>query len=362
MTIYLTQMGFTLFQAGVVVGLFGAGSIFGGFLGGRATDRIGFQRVQLLTLTGGGLLFMLLGQMTSYPLICLFTFILSIVNEAFRPANTTAITVYSLPENRTRSISLNRLAVNLGWAVGGTIGGFIASFNYHLLFWIDGITNLVAALLLFRLLTVPAPAPGQPAPAAVPAVEKLRKSAYSDKLYLMFIAVVLVYAACFCQLFSTLPVYYKDVMRLSEPTIGLLMGLNGVIIVCIEMILVFRLESRRRDMQLIAWGAGLTAFSFIWLNLLPPLLLSALLAMITVTFGEILAIPFINTFWTKRASPENRGQYAGIYTMTWSLAQVLGPTGGTWIAGHLGFTTLWWIIAALCLTTAVLFRTLNWSK
>src|ERR1700742_113835 len=154
MTIYLTQpsMGYSISQAGIVMGLFGLGAVCGGFLGGRITDRIGFHRVQLVTLTGGGFLFMLLGQMKSYPLICLFTFLLSLVNDAFRPANSTAIAFYSKEENRTRSYSLNRLAINLGWAVGGAIGGILASINYHLLFWVDGCTNLFAALLIARFL------------------------------------------------------------------------------------------------------------------------------------------------------------------------------------------------------------------
>ena len=91
MTIYLTGIGFSLFQAGIVVGMFGAGAICGGYIGGKLTDKIGFYRIQLITLIGGGCLFILLGLMKSYPLICLFTFILSLVNEAFRPANNTAI-------------------------------------------------------------------------------------------------------------------------------------------------------------------------------------------------------------------------------------------------------------------------------
>src|SRR6202012_3286147 len=71
MTIYLTQpsMGYSIGQAGLVMGIFGLGAICGGFLGGKITDRLGFYRVQLFTLTGGGLLFMLLGQVKSYPLI-----------------------------------------------------------------------------------------------------------------------------------------------------------------------------------------------------------------------------------------------------------------------------------------------------
>ncbi len=207
MTIYLTAMGFTLFHAGIVVGLFGVGAICGGYLGGKLTDKWGFHEVQLFTLGGGGLLFIVLGLMKSYLLICLFTFILSLVNEAFRPANNSAIAQYSKEENRTRSFSLNRLAINLGWAFGGTLGGFIASFNYHLLFWIDGMTNIFAAFLLYYLLkSKPVAEPEHKSKPVIP----LARSAFHDKTYLLFISLAILYGTCFFQLFSTLPVFYKN--------------------------------------------------------------------------------------------------------------------------------------------------------
>src|SRR6185503_15466207 len=97
MTIYLTSpsMGYSVGKAGIVMALFGLGAVTGAYLGGKLTDRIGFYHIQLITLLGGGVLFIVLGQMKSYPLICVFTFLLSFVNEAFRPANSTAVVTYS---------------------------------------------------------------------------------------------------------------------------------------------------------------------------------------------------------------------------------------------------------------------------
>jgi predicted MFS family arabinose efflux permease len=356
MTIYLTGIGFSLFQSGVVVGMFGAGAVCGAYLGGKLTDRLGFFKIQLITLTGGGVLFILLGQMKSYPLICVFTFILSLVNDAFRPANNSAIAQYSSPENRTRSYSLNRLAINLGWAVGGTLGGFIASFNYHLLFWIDGFTNIIAAVMLFYLLK--------------PAGEKERahkseiklpveKSPLQDKKFAVFSLLAILYGLCFYQLYSTIPVYYKDIYHMSEWYIGVLMGLNGLIIVLIEMVLIFHLESKNKTLLFISHGLMLTALSFLVYILLPQFPVTALLSVVLVTIGEILAMPFMNNYWASRATARNRGQYAGYYAMAWSLSQVLGPTGGTWIAGHWGFNILWWITAIVCFLTAILFRVLK---
>ncbi len=355
MTIYLTQpsMGYSIGEAGAVMGIFGLGAVCGGFIGGKLTDKFGFYRVQLITLSGGGVLFFLLGQMKSFPLICGVTFALSLVNEAFRPANSTAIAHFSKDENRTRSYSLNRLAINLGWAVGGAIGGILASINYHLLFWVDGATNLAAAILLRYLLSSDIyPETAVKKEISGPAV----LSAYKDKNYLVFIVFTTLFAICFFQLFTILPVYYKQELLLPEYFIGMLMGLNGMIIVLFEMILVFKMEGRRNNLYYISNGVLGVSLSYLLLNILPASALTAVFCMVVVTLGEIFSMPFMNSFWITRTLPFNRGQYAGLYTIAWSTAQVIGPAGGSQMVEHFGFRTLWWAVGGLCIVTAFGFR------
>jgi predicted MFS family arabinose efflux permease len=361
MTIYLTQpsMGYSIAQAGLVMGIFGFGAVCGGFLGGRITDRIGFHRVQLVTLTGGGILFMVLGQMKSYPLICLVTFLLSLINEAFRPANSTAIAWYSKEENRTRSYSLNRLSINLGWAVGGAIGGILASINYHLLFWVDGSTNLLAALLLRYFL---APAQNTVVHHSAAPAGAAPSSPYKDKVYLRFIGLTVLFACCFFQLFTTLPLYYKRELHMPEYMIGLLMTMNGLLITCFEMVLVFKLEGKRRNLFYIFLGVSLMSSSFLLLNILPLSVATAFFCMVVITLAEILSMPFMNSFWISRTGMANRGQYAGLYTIAWSTAQVIGPTGGAEVAQYLNFRVLWWGAGAVSLVAAIGFRWLLENK
>src|SRR4051812_49573560 len=45
------------------------------------------------------------------------------------------------------------------------------------------------------------------------------------------------------------------------------------------------------------------------------------------------------------SSASNRGQYAGLYTISWATAQVLGPVLGSQVVQHYDFTSLWWLVA-----------------
>ena len=353
MTLYLTSpsMGYSVGQAGIVFGLFGLGSFCGAYFGGRLTDKIGYYPVQLFTLTGGGLLFMLLGQMKSYGWICFVTYILSFVNEAFRPANSTAIAFYSKEENRTRSYSLNRLAINLGWAVGSGLGGILAQHNYELLFWVDGFTNIAAALLMWFFLKNPI---SRRADNQHQAKQK-HMSAYKDRTYLLFILLVTLFASCFFQLFTNMPVYFKKELHFSESFIGLLLAVNGLIIAIIEMVLIYKLERKGKNVFFITLGVAAVGLSFFLLGIPAIGATTALVVIVLVTFGEILSMPFMNSYWISRTQHGNRGQYAALYTMAWSAAQTLGPMTGAQIADHVRFRWLWWIVGSLCILTSCSF-------
>lgn len=358
MTMYMTQhIGVSIGKAGVVMSMFGMGAIVGALIGGKLTDRIGYYYVQLFTLTGGACMFIILGQLRSYTAICLGTFFLAMVNEAFRPANSVAIAHYSKVENRTRSFSLNRLAINLGWAFGGALGGIIASFNYGLLFWVDGITNFIAAIVLYLVLS---PSRNEASRQQPKEINKDVSSAYHDYRYLFFIFMVFVFAICFFQIFTTLPVFYKVEFHLSVLFIGMIMALNGLLISLIEMVIIFSLEGKRPLMQYISTGVLLVAISYLLLEL-PGIEKAslALLSMLALTFGEILSMPFMNSYWIGRTLAHNRGQYAALYTVAWASAQALGPFIGSQVAQQYGYNVLWFGTAGVCILLAACYQLLR---
>jgi len=169
-------------QVGIVMSMFGAGSLLGVFVGGKLADKIGYFPVMVMSLAVGGLLFLLTSQIDHFPMLCVGMFLLSAFGEAFRPAAMVAIAHYSDKDNYTRSISLYRLALNLGFAVGPALGGFLAAINYRLIFWADGITCIAGALMVLFFLKKTHDRERNEIKESVPVSEAVR-SAYADKAY-----------------------------------------------------------------------------------------------------------------------------------------------------------------------------------
>lgn len=355
LTVYLTGIGYNLNQAGLMMGLFGCGAFVGGYIGGRLTDRFGPLYVQVFSLLCNGVLFIVLGYLQQLWAIGLCIFILSSLGEAFRPANAAAIAAYSDESNRTRCYSLNRLAVNLGWAVGPAVGGLLASIDYGLLFWADGVTCILASFLLYLFLSRYAIRNATQNKAAL--AQTISK-AHTDSFYLKSLFLLLLIGACFFQLFSIIPVYYKTVVHLSEATIGWILALNGLIIAIVEMVLVYHLQQRRSDFHYIIFGSFLTGVSFLLLIIAPHLAV-VLVAMLTVTLGEMFLFPFTNNLWIDRSTDANRGQYAAFYTMTFAVSQVVAPTGAAQVVQRFGFNTLFVFDFFLCALASVGFYFLH---
>lgn len=353
LSVYLTQsLGYTVKETGVVLSCYGLGSLAGGYLGGMLTDRYGHFIVQFLSLIISGLLFFVLSSITGYYSLMAGFFIISMIAESLRPANSSSISFYAKPENIARSFSLNRMAINLGFTVGPIAGGLLATISYKMLFYADGITCIAAGLVFF--LYFRNRKGHQPLKKGQETEQVKAKTAYQDLQYLTFILLASFYATMFFQLFMTLPIYYREIYELSEKLIGGLLAINGFTVFTFEMILVYLLSKRFRVYGLIASGTIIMGISFAMLNFGHSLML-LVSSMLLLSFSEIFAMPFMSTYVVDRSNPRNRGSYMGLYVISFSIALILAPYLGSRVISSYGFETLWWGTTAICILTAVGF-------
>ncbi|MDX5480919.1 MAG: MFS transporter [Hymenobacteraceae bacterium] len=356
LSLYVTDMlGYSLKEAGIILSIYGLGSVCGSFLGGWLTDKIGHFRVQFVALTLGGALYFLLLNLQQFEYLAAGVFILSLVNDTLRPANSASIAYYARPENMTRAFSLNRMAINLGFSVGPAIGGLLAAISYRWLFVADGATCIAAGIFFFLYFRNqqghrPQLQKKEEATELIPA----SRSPYRDGYFLLFALLCSCFAIIFFQLFTTLPLYYRQVYTLTESRIGGLMALNGLIVFLLEMIIVYMLGEKARKSLLIAAGVATLGVSFVMLNLVQHLSI-LYVSMLLLSIAEILAMPFMATITVERSDNSNRGAYMGLYTISYSAAHVVAPFLGTTIIAAYGFGTLWWFTGILAVITAAGF-------
>ena len=356
LSLYLTRdQGFSLGQVGWVMSSFGAGSVLGSWLGGRLTDRLGYRTVMLGALVSSGVAFILLQFIHGYAAFCAAILVLTLLSDAFRPAMFVAIGAFAGPEHRTRAVTLVRLAINLGFSLGPALGGaIILWWGYAGLFWIDGLTCLAAAVLMWCALpSVQVRTTADTTTGAPP------RSPYSDIPYLWFITITALVSVSFLQYFSTMPLYYRDVHGLDEPAIGLLLGFNGLLIFLLEMPLVRFCEDRRfGHMDILVASTVLIALSFVVLQLSGlAFVLWAGMALLTV--GEMLNFPFSNRFAYDRADRGNPGAYMGLFTIAWAVAHIIGHTLGLQLVARMGYEDTWHVftgLLVLCIALLLLLK------
>ena len=354
--VYMTDhLKFSLENTGIVLSFYGIGSVLGSWLGGFLTDKFGEYYIQSWSLFLSAPIFIIMPFFSSVSMMALLIFLQSTISDTFRPANSVAITKYARPENLTKAFSLNRMAINLGFSIGPALGGILSGISYNFLFIVNGIGAVTAGIIyviFFRRRNKIFREKKKLEPTKT--IEKtVTKSPYKDYPFLLYSFLSAVFAVCFFQFFNTIPLFYKDVAKLDQSTIGFILGYSGFIIVLLEMPLVSLAERVLKIPQILSIGIIMSGVSYLLLlfgSNIPLLLLS----MSILSIAEIWVLPFMSTVTALRAERGNKGAYMGLNGIAFSFSFIFTPFLGTYVVSHFGFDSLWIGSFAILLVTAFL--------
>ena len=355
---YLKEdLNFSYSQVGWIMVSFGCGSILGSWLGGKLSDKIGFYKIMIFSLLTSGFAFFGLQFITSFEGLLVAMFLIMVVADMFRPAMFVSLGAYAKPENRTRALTLVRLAINLGFAAGPALGGLlIMSVGYKGLFWVDGASCIIAILIFWikvkekkKSKFIDTKQPG----------EVLTHSVFKDKPFWIFLTGTLITGILFFQLFTTIPLYHKEQFNLSEFQTGLLLTLNGILVFFLEMPIVSYIERHKiNKLKVITYGCLAMAIS-IYLLLINNWAGILIIMMIFMTFAEMFAFPFSNSFAMSRAPKGHEGRYMAIFTMSYSLAHILSAKTGMEMIDIFSYQANWFFMGTLGVIGVLLFI---WTK
>ncbi len=264
-----------------------------------------------------------LSQATDYPLILILTFLVGASAEMYRPAAAALIGDLVTPEQRITAFGMYRWAINLGFAAGPATAGFLASKSFLYIFAGDAITSAVFGVI--ALVALPhglrtSMRDEQTGEAILHAVRNHR--------FMLFLLATLSVTWIEFQLHSTFPLYIQQ-LGFSTATYGLLLSINGVLIVLFELGLTS--WTQRFDPQkIIALGYALSAIGIAMTGLAHTIIELAG-TVIVWTLGEMVSAPVTGAYVTSLAPERYRGRYSGMWILMWSMGMLLGPWLGTLI-------------------------------
>ncbi|MET9433670.1 MFS transporter [Streptomyces sp. NPDC006551] len=358
---FLASRGVTGTETSYVLGALGAGNLLGPALGGVLADRIGRRSTMLIGLLGAsvaqGALFVAPGVWTMAAAALLISAAGALVGPAAYAFMADAVDA----ERRQRAYALFGWGVNIGTAVAGVLGGFLAAHGYWLLFAVDVATMLIyAAVVATRLSEPPRGKPAaaadtasDAAPAAVGEVTRDGGIGYGvvfrDRLALALLPLFGLQLFVYSLTEVALPLAIQD-SGLSPAVYGVMAAVNAVLVVVLQPFVTARLAGLPQlpvqcaGSVLIAAGVALTG--------LADGVVGYTVSVVVWSLGEVCVAGIAAAVVANLAPAHARGRYQGAFGWTWGVARFAALTLGVTVYTGLGPAALWWTALATGLLSA----------
>jgi predicted MFS family arabinose efflux permease len=344
MALYLRQaLGLPIETVGWLLSGYGAGLLIGSMGGGLLSDYFSTARLTALLFFVSAWVLVLLGLVTNVLLLGGLLLVSGALDGAIRTLHQRLIMEYCHVAQRARAQSLSRVASNLGMAIAGVVGGFLAQTDFRWVFFVSAAMTLSALVWFVR----------STSHRNVLALEEFADIAPNsgialrDKPFLWLLAASVLLGLAFEPVYSMLGNYLLDFYQLGAEIVGWQFALNAMLVVFLQIPLSHLSEAWGARRQLLA-GAALLACG---LGMLPwgNDVLYVCLSTVIWTLGEILFMPKLNVLVMQRAQAGNSGLYFGAFSMCWSASVLISPTLGGQLYGHFGGHSVWLVSAALAL-------------
>jgi MFS family permease len=340
--IYLHEVrGFTLSDAGLLLAL----PPLVGFLvvgpGGTAIDRWGARRILI-----GALVLQVVGNVllafAATPAAAAVALLL--VGVAFGvswPGFQALIATVIPSELRQRYFGVNFTLLNLGIGIGGLAAGLFVRVDhlptFQAIYVADAVSYLPALVLMLwplRHVAGRVEHHDESGP-KVGYLDVVRRPAVASMLVISFVASYVGYA----QLNAGMPAYARSVGEVSTQGLGLAFAANTFVIVVLQLVVLRRIEGRRRTRIMVVMAA-VWALSWLLLGasgLIPGTVGATILIAACASvfaFGETLLQPSMPALVNDLAPDHLRGRYNAASSAAFQAAQIIAPPIAGFLIGH----------------------------
>lgn len=344
LSLYLIGRGYSVKQAGIAMGAYGAGHFAACIIGGHLADKVGRRPTIILSMFSTAILMLCLSLVTNFWSIVIVTALAGLTGELYRPASAALLTDLTSPGDRVRAFAAYRIAFNAGWAFGPATAGLLAKYSFTWLFVGDAITSALYGIIALAFLPEGIHTHKQEA-GWKEAIAIMRLDRHFQRILLATLLIAIV----FFQMVSTLGLHMTSI-GFSAWTYGIIISLNGVLVVICELPLTSFSQRVGFDRTMVI-GYLLTGIGFGAIGLMTALP-GIVVCMIVFTIGEMLTAPLAIAQIADLAPANMRGRYMGAFGFTWASALIVAPVlGGILFESHpaaLWVTCAFLAFAAAC--------------
>ncbi|GAB2578143.1 MDR family MFS transporter [Kribbella endophytica] len=345
--LYLTERGHSAGAAGFVLGVSGVGNVLGNAVGGYLADKIGRRWTIVVSAVPTAVLTATVPYVGPFALLVAVVGLIGVTSQIYRPAAAAVLVdAVTTKQERLAAFSVFRFAMNLGAALGGVIGGVLATTSYVELFLGNAVTCLLFGVVVAVLL--------KGAPRAEQQDEEHQQVGYrqalADRTLVRFLVMTVVAEFVYIQCTVGLPLHVTDV-GLTARDFGFLIGLNGLVVLALELPTTAAV-SRYRPEYVLAIGNLLVGVGLALTGFMTGMILLAATVLVW-TIGEMMYSSVAMAHLGSLTPPGMAGRYQGLYGVAYTTGTGAGPLiGGAVYA--IGPWALWALIGAAGLLSAQL--------
>ncbi len=357
--LYITQkFGVGMTEAGIILGLSSLAGLFGGMVGGALADKFGRRALIIYGLIFGSLSSILLGVVNHLLFLYPLSIVIGILNNIGNPAQN-AMVADLLPEStRQEGFGVLRVVGNLAWIIGPTIGGVVANRSFLLLFIVDAILSCIVAAIFYFFVpeTKPQESPEAQQQSVLQTLAGYRV-ALRDLAFMAFLIASILMMIVYLQAYNTLSVFLRDHHGVNPQGYGFLLTSSAITVVLLQFWITRRVK-RVPPFVLMAIGTVLYAIGFAMFGVVTAYGLFVL-AIVVITFGEMIVVPTSQALTAHFAPEEMRGRYMAVYGFSFSIPATIGPSAAGFILDNFNPNLVWYLGGILCLVAALGFYVLH---
>lgn len=320
LAIYLTQQRhLDPAIVGLAVGLVGGGNAVGAVIGGHLADIWGRRGVLLAGHVAAACAMVVMAFATDTAIVIVVAALLGLAQGIPRPAFGAMVIDVVPSKDRLRALNLLYWVLNLGFTVAALLGGFLATFDFTLVFVIDALSTLAAGVLVWSLVAETKPE------RTTEVDDDTNVNPYRDRVFTGLLIFGLLGGIIFGQSDAMLPIAMVD-QGLSAQTYGWVIAINGLMIVAGQLFVPRLIRGVDLTTMLavssVILGAGFGMFAF------AHTAGAFAFGVVVLTIGEMLNVGPWNTLMAELSPLHGRGRYQGAAALSRGIASFAAPVIG----------------------------------